>query len=87
MIERLRADGALDADKEAVLYRFFSDKEVLRKQALDEVAQDYAHRLEADGKDAANAWLKETGERMGREDREDMNRMLTGIGVEIPRTD
>lgn len=84
MIERLRESGALDGDKEAVLYRFFGDKEAERKASLDQVAIDYAQRVEADGKEAANAWLRETGQRMGREDREDMNRMLAGIGVEVP---
>lgn len=84
MIERLREGGALDADKEAVMFRFFGDKELARKQSLDQVAEEYAQRVESDGKDDANIWLKATGERMGREDREDMHRMLAGIGVEVP---
>ena len=81
MVRRLRSDDAIDEDQETVLIRYFSDKEVVLQQTMQRVSDEYAHRSAQEGVDAADAWLRDTAQQMGRQDREDAQRMLSSLGL------
>lgn len=83
-IERLRADGVLDDVGEGVVSRHLEERAHSLQAELDRLAPEYSRRVREDGQDAADAWLSQTGEDMGRRDAEETRRILSTVLTDAP---
>jgi hypothetical protein len=83
----IRNQGALDAVEEAELLRHFDDMQRDVKEEMARLEPEYRQRCEDDGKDAADRWLTETAEAIGRRYGEATRALTDRLGVVtgIPR--
>ena len=84
LVERLtdlRQQGVLDASEEERLLQHYD--EMLRdvEQEKANLHQEYQRRVEADGQDAADAWLREQAFELGRRQGEDTRRIVNQLRV------
>lgn len=69
LVERLadlRLQGILDTDEEARLLQQFDDMLRDMNEEKARLEPEYKRRLEDDGEDAANQWLREAATELGR---------------------
>lgn len=69
LVERLadlRAQGVLDTDEEARLLQQFDDMLRDMNEEKSRLEPEYRRRVEEDGQDAANEWLREAATDLGR---------------------
>lgn len=87
LIERLgelRREGAIDAAEQESLLRHFDDMQRDLRDEIVRLQPEYMQRARTDGKDAADRWLTETAETLGRRfgeatrDLTDRLRVVTG---------
>lgn len=80
-LDELRSEGFLDASDESLLIRHYDERARNLKEELDRLAPEYDRRIRQDGQDAADRWLSETAEAMGRRDAEESRRVLSSIAA------
>lgn len=78
-VARLQSEGQLEAAGEGVVLRHFQDRQQSLRSEMQRLAPEYAARVERDGEQAANAWLAETAQDMGRRDGNDTRRVLSTV--------
>jgi hypothetical protein len=80
-IQRLRDQGHLNDDQEAIAIRFFNDFEHTRREEASRVLAEYSVREKRDGTKQARAWLEQVGRAMGTRDRKAIAELLSRLGL------
>lgn len=80
----LLAEGAITAEQEAELQRFFHDLQMQGQAEMLDISTEYNTRRSRDGRADADTWLQIQAMAMGKRHREAIERMLTGMGAPIP---
>ena len=75
----MREAGELDDVGEGVMRRHFAERAQTLADEFKALLAEHDRRAEADGAEAARAWLAEAAEAMGRRDREDTQRVLSTV--------
>lgn len=78
-IEQLRAEGAINEDDESTLIRYVNDHQALIEQELAAITPEYRRRTATQGAEAADAWLAETAQALGRREGEKLRRIFDQI--------
>lgn len=86
-LEELRQQGLLDEEQDRALARFFGERENQFVHEMQRIAAEYERRASDDGKDAATQWLTDTARAMGQRDREEIESLLSSMGLPLPERD
>ncbi|MET0327572.1 MAG: hypothetical protein ABW163_02255 [Luteimonas sp.] len=78
-LAQLREQGAIDADEENTLIRHMDERLELVQQELKALVPEYERRAEADGRDAADAWLGACAREMGEREGADARRIVESL--------
>lgn len=83
-LDQLRQQGLLTDEHELALQRYFGERENQLAHRMQAISAEYDQRVADDGKDAAIEWLTAQGRAMGQSDREEIERLLSSIGLPLP---
>lgn len=78
-LSQLRAQGAINADDESVLIRHMDERLEAVQEELKSLVPEYERRVEADGREAADAWLGTKSREMGEREGTDARRMVDSL--------
>jgi len=78
-LAQLREQGALDADDENTLIRHMDERLEAVQQELKALVPEYERRVDADGREAADAWLGAQARDVGEREGADARRMVDSL--------
>lgn len=79
MLGELRAQSGLDAVDEASLIRLYDEMLLELEQEKAKLLPEYERRCDKDGKDAADRWLAESAEALGRRQGETLRQIMDSV--------
>ncbi|MCD9029467.1 hypothetical protein LDO26_14830 [Luteimonas sp. BDR2-5] len=80
-LAQLREQGAITADDETTLIRHMDERLDAVQQELTALVPEYQRRVEADGQEAADAWIGERAREMGEREGADARRMVDSLAA------
>ena len=78
-LAQLREQGVLDADDENTLIRHMDERLDAVQQELKALVPEYERRVDADGREAADAWLSAQARDVGEREGADARRMVDSL--------
>lgn len=78
-LAQLREQGVLDADDENTLIRHMDERLEAVQQELKALVPEYERRVDADGREAADAWLAAQARDVGEREGADARRMVDSL--------
>lgn len=78
-LSQLRAQGAIGADDESALIRHMDERLDAVKEELASLVPEYERRVEADGRDQADAWIGALSRKMGEREGADARRLVDSL--------